>query len=105
MNRAEAPIKDPIPAVMISSTIMDLPEHRDAVEDTCLKLRMFPLTMKHQAARTGNKVEASFEMVDEADIYVGIIGRQYGTIPKGYSKSMTELEYERAVSRQVDRRI
>jgi hypothetical protein len=101
----EAPIKDPIPAVMISSTIIDLPAHRDAVEDTCLKLRMFPLTMKHQTARSGNKLEASFEMVDEADIYVGIIGRQYGTIPTGYSKSMTELEYERAVSRQVDRRI
>ena len=33
--------------VMISSTAIDLPEHRDLVKDACLRQGMFPVMMEH----------------------------------------------------------
>ena len=33
--------------VMISSTALDLPEHRDLVKDACLRQGMFPVMMEH----------------------------------------------------------
>ena len=36
--------------VMISSTARDLPQHRQAVMDACLRQGMFPLMMEHLPA-------------------------------------------------------
>ena len=38
-------------------------------------------------------------MVDEADIYIGIYGQRYGTVPQGHDISITEMEFNRAVER------
>ena len=86
---------------MISSTALDLPEHRDLVRDACLRQGMFPIMMEHLPAADADAIEESRRMVNEADIYLGIFAYRYGHIPKGYDISITEMEYNRAVERGI----
>ena len=62
--------------VMMSSTSRDLPQHRQAVMDACPRQGMFPLRMEHLPAGDADAIEASIEMVDRADLYLGIYARR-----------------------------
>ena len=85
---------------MISSTAVDLTEHRAAVEQACLDCGVFPIGMEHLPARDASGIKASLEMVDDADIYIGIYAFRYGWVPDGKEISITEMEFDRAVERQ-----
>lgn len=89
--------------VMISSTARDLPEHREQVMKACLAQGMFPQMMEQLPASDAGAVAASLAMVDEADVYLGVIGWRYGTVPAGYDISITEMEYNRATVRGIPR--
>ncbi len=91
--------------VMISSTTLDLPEHRQQVRDACLREGMFPLMMEHLPASDADAIAKSMRLVNEADLYLGIFAFRYGYIPKGHSISLTEMEYQRAVERGIPRLI
>ena len=60
---------------MVSSTVLDLPVHREEVKNACLQLGMFPVMMEHLPASDSEAVAGSRRMVDEADIYLGIFLR------------------------------
>jgi tetratricopeptide (TPR) repeat protein len=90
---------------MVSSTIRDLPDHRQGVLDGCLRQGMFPLMMEHLPAIDADAIKASMDLVDKADIYLGIFAYRYGYVPKGYDISVTEMEYNRAVERGIPRLI
>lgn len=90
---------------MVSSTVRDLPQHRERARAACLDLGCFPNMMEHHSVLDANAVQKSLQMVDEADIYVGVFGFRYGYIPPGHTKSITQLEYERAVAREIPRLI
>src|SRR6266700_1125190 len=94
-----------IKKVMISSTAIDLPEHRDLVKDACLRQGMFPVMMEHLPATDADAIAESLRMVNEADIYLGNFAYRYGYVPKGYDISVTEMEYNRAVERGIPRLI
>jgi tetratricopeptide (TPR) repeat protein len=91
--------------VMISSTAIDLPEHRDLIKDACLRQWMFPVMMEHLPAADADAIAESLHMVNEADIYLGIFAYRYGYVPEGYGISITEMEYNRAVERGIPRLI
>ena len=86
---------------MISSTSLDLPEHRQQAMDACLRQGIFPKAMEHLPARDADAIRVSLEMVDEADIYIGIYAWRYGHVPEGHDISITEMEFNRAVERGV----
>jgi tetratricopeptide (TPR) repeat protein len=88
---------------MISSTAIDLPEHRRHASDACLRMTMLPLAMEQWPASPMEALSLSREYVDQADYYLGIFGFRYGFIPEGQDKSITELEYERAIERRIPR--
>lgn len=90
---------------MISSTSLDLPEHRQQVIEACLRMDCVPLPMETLGARDADAAQESLRLVDEADIYIGIFAHRYGFIPPGFDKSVTELEYDRAVERGIPRLI
>lgn len=90
---------------MISSTTLDLPDHRPGVLDACARQGMFPLMMEHLPALDADAISASLDMVDKADIYLGIFAYRYGYVSKGYDVSITEMEYNRAVERGIPRLI
>lgn len=94
--------------VYISSTARDLPEHRQEVVEACLRQSMFPVMMEHLPANDAEAILDSLKMVDEADIYVGLFAHRYGYVPKENNPrqiSITEMEYERAVERNIPRLI
>ena len=90
---------------MISSTARDLPDHRNQVMDACLRQGMFPVMMDHLPASDDDAIKASLEMVDDADIYVGVYAHRYGYSPEGHVISITEMEYDRPVDRDIPRMV
>jgi serine/threonine protein kinase len=94
-------------AVMISSTSLDLPHHRETVNEAIRRLGYYPLAMEHGSAEAGsNALSFSLRMVDQADLFIGIIAFRYGYVPddpvanpNGWS--VTEHEYRRAVARGI----
>ena len=86
---------------MISSTALDLPDHCAAVKEACLSAGVFPIGMEHLPARDASGLTVSLEMVDGADIYLGIYAWRYGWVPDGGDISVTEMEFDRAVARKA----
>lgn len=87
---------------MISSTALDVPEHRAAVKAACLGAHIFPIGMEELPARDENGINVSLEMVDQADIYIGIYAWRYGWVPDGKDISITEMEFDHAVKRKAE---
>jgi hypothetical protein len=93
---------------MISCTALDLPLHREAAEAACIDAGIFPIWMKHLPARDANGIKVSLEMVDQADIYIGIYAWRYGWVPDFDNPgqiSITEMELNRALLRQEEGRL
>jgi tetratricopeptide (TPR) repeat protein len=90
---------------MISSTSLDLPEHRQHVMDACQRMGVTPIMMEHLPASDDPELQAavnkSLGMVNEADIYIGIFAHRYGWVPDGQDISITEMEFNRAVERKI----
>lgn len=86
-----------IQRVVISSTSYDLRLYREHAKEACLKQGMFPVMMEHLPASPADAVEVSLQMVEDADIFIGIYAQRYGYVPPDYSTSITEMEYDAAV--------
>ena len=100
--------KQEVLKVMVSSTIVDLPKHREQVRDACLRQGMFPVMMENLPASDSEAISKSLELVDSARIYVGVYAHRYGYMPKENNPrqiSVTEMEYDRAVERGIPRLI
>jgi hypothetical protein len=91
--------------VMISSTALDLPEHRNEIRLGCARAGFEPCVMEHLPALDADAIKASLHLVDEADVYVGVFAYRYGYVPDGYDISITEMEYNRAVELKKPRLI
>ena len=88
-------------SAIISSTAIDLPEHRKQVLEACLCEGVFPDGMESLPARDADAIRVSLEMVNRADIYIGVFAWRYGHVPEEHDISITEMEFNRAVERQI----
>ncbi|MFM2167289.1 MAG: hypothetical protein RIS79_1660 [Verrucomicrobiota bacterium] len=102
---ASATPKPGLITAMISSTAIDLPSHRKAVKDACIDAGVFPIGMESLPAQDKTGVQVSLDMVDKADIYLGIYAWRYGWVPPGGDKSITEMEFDHAVKRKSEGRL
>ena len=89
--------------VFISSTGKDLTEYREAATAVCLELGLFPIAMEFFAAVGKGATAGSKSKLDDADVYVGIFAHRYGYIEDGYDKSVTEIEFDYAGEKRLDR--
>jgi tetratricopeptide (TPR) repeat protein len=101
MLPADMSDQPPARRVMISSTALDLPEHRKHARDACERMSMLPLVMEQMPASPLDALTLSRQYVDKADYYLGIFAFRYGTILEREDKSITELEYDRAIERKI----
>lgn len=88
--------------IFISSTFLDLSFHRLRVIEAVDRLRHNGLDvewigMEVFGARNELPADACLKLLDECDLYLGIFGVRYGSIDPQTGRSMTELEYRRAV--------
>ncbi len=89
------------PNAMISSTIRDLPDHREQAKDACLRTSFFPVMMEQSPASPRDAVTESLRLVESAPVYIGIYAHRYGFVPDDDAVnpnriSVTEMEYNRA---------
>jgi hypothetical protein len=58
--------------VMLGNTSLDLPEHRKQAIEACLRMDCTPVVVDTLTAADANAAEKSLELVDQADIYLGL---------------------------------
>lgn len=63
-----------------------------------------PLTLESAALGT-DPLAVSAELLDKADVYIGILAFRYGFVPEAQERSLTQIEFERAGSRGIPRLI
>ncbi|MBI3823042.1 MAG: DUF4062 domain-containing protein, partial [Planctomycetes bacterium] len=94
---------DPRLHVMISSTTVDLPDHRAAASEAIQRAKHTPVMMELGSAEwNSDAIKFSLQKVEQSQVYVGIFGLRYGYIPDDPMRnpdrlSITELEYSHAV--------
>ena len=80
--------------VFLSSTYVDLIEHRKAAHDALEQLGLHVIWMEAFGARTEDSTTACLKEVEESDLFVGIYAHRYGYISKDIS--ITEQEFDHA---------
>lgn len=91
--------------VYLSSTSIDLKDHREAVIKVIKELELEPIAMEYYTAAPVKPLDKCLGDVRRSNIYVGIFAWRYGFIPEGYDKSITELEYQEAEKTGIPRLI
>lgn len=89
--------------IFLSSTFVDLQEHRRRVIEAIDRLRHTGADvdwrgMEAFGAQDDAPTDGCIRFVDECDLYVGFFGVRYGSIDPASGRSLTEVEYRRAVS-------
>ncbi|MGO9220124.1 MAG: FxSxx-COOH system tetratricopeptide repeat protein, partial [Streptosporangiaceae bacterium] len=82
-----------------TSDMARFPEDRPFVQaalDAVGRAGMAPVDMRHFAARDGSPADYCQQRVHECEIYVAVIGFQYGSLVPGEEVSFTELEFQAA---------
>ncbi|MCM1287651.1 MAG: DUF4062 domain-containing protein [Clostridium sp.] len=85
--------------VFISSTYKDLREVRMNIIHTILHIGHIPLGMEFFEQDDRGQMPVIKEFIDACDVFLILIGNQYGTICKETGKSYTQMEYEYACER------
>src|SRR5688572_25637779 len=82
------------PYVFVSSTWVDLAEHRRLVRDVLVGMEFYPDAMEDWGAQgAGDPTSVSLDRVAGCVAYAGIIAWRYGFIPDHGIHSVTHLEY------------
>ena len=89
--------------VFINSTGKDLREYRQAANDVCLRLGLLPIAMEFFEAMEKGATEGSKSKLNSAHVYVWIFAHRYGYIEDGHDKSVTEIEFDYAGEKKLQR--
>lgn len=93
-------------SVFVSSTFLDLAEHRETVQKALRQLGAIDISMENLGARDERPKSECLRIIsEEVDTFVGIYAHRYGFIPKGERKSITESEYDAASQSGIPRYI
>jgi hypothetical protein len=87
--------------VFISSTYADLADHRREVWGVLESFRVTVRGMERFGARPEAPLDTCLAEVDQSDVYVGVLGFRLGSVDQRSGKSFTQLEYERALARDL----
>ena len=82
--------------VFVSSTYIDLAEHRRAVAKMLLRMNLEPVAMEDFGARGTDATTVCFDEIERCDAFIGIYARRYGYQPEPGGPSITEREYVHA---------
>ncbi len=83
--------------IYVSSTFKDLEVHREKVRTVLRRMGHEDVAMEYFVAEDKRPLDKCLEEVASCDLYIGIFAWRYGYVPDGYDKSITELEYRKAV--------
>ena len=89
--------------VFLSSTRSDLHAFRQAASEAIQRLGYYSEEMEVFGARDDSPLEVSLAKVSDSDIYIGLLGVFYGSVPPGHDRSFTEMEFDTAVQAGIPR--
>ncbi|HYC88997.1 MAG TPA: DUF4062 domain-containing protein [Thermoanaerobaculia bacterium] len=92
-----------MPKAYVSSTFDDLREHRAIVQVVLRRFGYEVEAMESYVAADERPLDRCLADVSACDLYVGIFAWRYGFVPDGETRSITELEYQRAVETKKPR--
>jgi hypothetical protein len=78
----------------VSSTYSDLIEHRQAVIEMLLRLKLQPIAMEFFGAEPNEPKRVCADEIRECDLFIGIYAHRYGHVPESDEKSITEQEFD-----------
>lgn len=87
--------------VFVSSTYKDLKDERQAAVEAILDAGHIPAGMELFKAGNESQLKTIYKWIDEADVYMLILGGRYGSIESQSGKSYTQLEYEYALNKNI----
>ena len=88
--------------IYVSSTFKDLKLYREKIRATLRKLGHEDIAMEYYVAESQRPLERCLADVDSCDLYLGVFAWRYGYIPPTHDKSITELEFRRAIETKKD---
>lgn len=89
-------------AIYVSSTFIDLREHRKALSRAIRRLGHVDIAMEYYVAEDTRPVDRCVRDAASCDLYVGVFARRYGFCPPSEERSITELEFRAARAAGVD---
>jgi hypothetical protein len=91
--------------IFLSSTSKDLVAFRQAVGEAVIQREMHPIMMERFPAVSRDALDVCKQKVEEADLFIGIYADRYGYCPRNGNQSITEMEYDWAEKRGIERLI
>jgi hypothetical protein len=82
--------------VFVSSTFTDLQVYRRKIQDALTQLEAVVRGMELFGSKPGSPVEECLKVVQSCQLYIGVFGMRYGSVPEGSDRSMTHVEYDEA---------
>lgn len=87
-------------SVFISSTIDDI-EYHTAIDEVLLGLDVNVITMPHFDNKNQDEIEIVLQSISQANIFIGIIGNEYGYTSEGMQKSVIHESYDVAIEQNI----
>jgi nucleoside 2-deoxyribosyltransferase len=87
--------------VFIGSTVQDLDEYRQVAEEAARLAGMLPIALESDADMGEEIVTTALQLVDSADLYLGIFAYRCGFVPPHSDVPLGEMEYDRAIARGI----
>ncbi|MFC1733592.1 DUF4062 domain-containing protein [candidate division KSB1 bacterium] len=88
--------------IFISSTYEDLKDERKSIWEMLKNFDVDIRGMEQFGARKEDSLTVCLKEVEQSDIYLGIIGFNYGSVDRKTRKSYTQLEYEHALKLDLE---
>ncbi len=85
-------------SAFLASKFGEFSKIRKILVEELLQIGIKPIDLNDNSAVPYPPLERSLQSVRESDIFILLIGDEYGTIPSGKSKSITHLEYIEALN-------
>lgn len=89
------------PVAVISRAARGSPAHLSEALDVCVRRGVIPVMAERPSADDAGAVEAALGLIDQADVYIGIIGDAPASTD--HDLSITAAEYDRASERGIPR--
>src|SRR5204863_9315391 len=86
----------------VSSTYLDLKEHRAYAIERLTRGGVIVDPMERWTAAADEPKELSQERVRDCDLCILLVGFRRGHVPDGETRSITQMEYQEALRREVD---
>lgn len=87
--------------IFVGSTFLDMKLYRDAAFQSLTQLEHIVRGMEYFGSQSDEPLNVCLKTVRSCQLYIGIFGMRYGSIPEGYDESMTHLEYLEAQDNEL----